>query len=174
MARDGSGRARSGGAPWERASPGLLIWAASFLCFLSAPPPAPGAERRVPLGRPLAPRGRALHLPPHWPLPPRSPWECEAETAQLAPSGRRGRLVPAGTAHPAPASPPLPRGRASLTGRVAGNSTWFPWVVLQVKEVRDTQVSTRLPWVTPPPSPGPPDPRTTRHRTLETNPNVRN
>ena len=119
--------------PRERAPPRLVTWAASLPRCLS-----PGAERpgapwvaSGPSGQGSAPLHRTVRYLPG----------ARGNTRRREPSWHRRAHGPAGfprgTAHPAPASPPLPWGRASLDrqscgrqpargslGDVAGETGW--------------------------------------------------
>lgn len=162
-ARGWSRQMRSGGralgrlaAPRERASSGLVTCQLLPFAYF---PPLPLAKRQVPLGRPLAPQGRA---PPRSPgaghhLPRARGREREAESQ---PSWHpAGRWFPRGTAHRSRAQPlPCPGGGLRLTGRVAGSSpTWFPR--MRVKGARGAQMSTGPRWLTPTPNPKGPQTR---------------
>lgn len=111
---------------------------------------------RAPRGPSGPPRGRDPHLPRHCPLPPRSPREHEADTAELAPR-ELGRLIPAGHSPPRPRAPsPCPGGGLHLTGRVTGNGrTRFAWMHGAAGERRE--VSTPRPGL---PVPQPQEPQT--------------
>lgn len=133
-ARDGSKRPRPekeapgrSAPPRETAPPGLVTWAPSWLPFPRAASGSSGQD-------PAPPRGTARYIP-----------GAGGILRQGEPSWHRRaqRPVPRGTAHPAPVSPPLPRGRASLDRQSCGRQ---PHVVpLDGERVGDAQVSAHPP-----------------------------
>lgn len=133
-ARDGSKRPRPekeapgrSAPPRETAPPGLITWAPSWLPFPRAASGPSGQD-------PAPPRGTARYIP-----------GAGGILRQGEPSWHRQAQgpVPRGTAHPAPASPPLPRGRASLDRQSCGRQ---PHVVpLDGERVGDAQVSAHPP-----------------------------